>query len=79
MKQPGKNTPDEMRPEYDLTELLKDGVQGKYAKRFEAGTNLVLIEPEIHHEFKTDKAVNDALRLVIQLRKIGGGRRPASK
>ena len=70
-----KNTNDELRPEYDLTELLKGGVKGKHAKRFEAGTNLVLTQPEIHNELKTDKAVNDALRLVIELRKIGGGRR----
>ena len=71
MKRNVKSTTDELRPEYDLTELLKRGVKGKYAKRFEAGTNLVLIEPEIRNEFKTDKAVNDALRLVIELRKIG--------
>ena len=63
---------DELRPEYDMTELLKGGVMGRYANRFAAGTNLVLIEPEIHHEFKTEKAVNDALRLVIELRKIDG-------
>ena len=31
---------DELRPEYDLSQLLRGGVQGKYAKRFRAGTNL---------------------------------------
>ena len=31
---------DELRPEYDLSQLLRDGVRGKYAKRFRAGTNL---------------------------------------
>lgn len=62
---------DELRPEYDLIELLKTGVTGKYAKRFQAGTNLVLLAPEIHREFPTEKEVNDALRLVIELRKIG--------
>jgi predicted RNase H-like HicB family nuclease len=30
---------DDLRPEYDLCELLKDGVQGKYANRFQEGTN----------------------------------------
>ena len=81
MKQHEKNTIDELRPEpeYDMTALLKGGVKGKYAAEFEAGTNLVLIEPEIHSEFKTDKEVNDALRLVIELRKIGGSRRPAGR
>ena len=75
MKRQAKNTTDDLRPEYDLTQLLKGGVRGKYAKRFRAGTNLVLIEPQIHNEFRADKEVNDALRLVIELRKIGGTRR----
>ena len=79
MKQPAKNTIDELRPEYDLAALLKGGITGKHAKRFQAGTNLVLIEPQIHSQFKTDKEVNDALRLVIKLRKIGGARRQARR
>ena len=79
MNQRAKNTIDELRPEYDMTALLKGGIKGKYAEKFEAGTNLVLIEPEFHSEFKSDKEVNDALRLVIELRKIGGSRRPAGR
>jgi len=74
MKQSAKGTTDDLRPEYDLETLLKDGVVGKYAKQYAAGTNLVLIEPKIHSEFKSAKEVNDALRLVIQLRKIGRNR-----
>ena len=61
---------DDMRPEYDMKELLKGAVRGKYAKQHAGGT-LVLIEPEIYREFKSDRAVNEALRLVIELRKIG--------
>lgn len=61
---------DDLRPEYNLAELLKTGVRGKYAERFRAGTNLVLLEPDIAKAFPTDQAVNDALRLVIQLTKI---------
>ena len=37
---------DEMRPEYDLS-LLKGGVRGKYYRQAIAGTNLVLIEPDL--------------------------------
>ena len=77
MKRPAKKATDELRPEYDLTELLKGGIRGKHAKRFEAGTNLVLIEPQIHSQFKTDQEVNEALRLVIELRKLGGRRSSA--
>lgn len=30
---------DELRPEYDLSEVLKDGIRGKYADRYREGTN----------------------------------------
>ena len=37
---------DEMRPEYDFSEL-KGRVRGKYAERYRAGANIVLLEPDI--------------------------------
>jgi len=66
---------DELRPEYDLSKLLKDGVQGKYAERYRAGTNLVLLEPDVAKAFPSEKEVNEALRLVVQLTKIQGGKK----
>ena len=65
---------DDLRPEYDLSELLKDGVRGKYAERFRAGKNLVLLDPDVAQAFPNDDAVNETLRLVIQMVKppIGG-------
>ena len=33
---------DELRPEYDET-LLKNGIRGKYAERYAAGTNMVCL------------------------------------
>jgi hypothetical protein len=71
MKKPKDRISDELRPEYDLARLLKNGVRGKYAKRYHAGTNLVLLDPDIRKAFRSEKAVNDALRLVIELRKVG--------
>ena len=67
---------DELRPEYDLAELLKHGVQGKYAKRCRKGTNLVLLGPDVARAFPTEEAVNEALRLVIKLAKVPGRRKP---
>ena len=61
---------DELRPEYDLRRLLRTGVRGKYAKRYQAGTNLVLLDPDVWRAFRDGKAVNDALRLVMQLQKV---------
>jgi hypothetical protein len=71
---------DDLRPEYDLKELLKGGVQGKYADRYREGTNLVLLAPDVARAFPTEEAVNEALRLVIQLKKLPrSGRRTAAK
>jgi hypothetical protein len=64
---------DDLRPEYDLTQLLKGGVRGKYAERYRAGTNLVLLAPDVARAFPTEEAVNQALRLVLQLAKIPTG------
>ena len=71
---------DELRPEYDLARLLRNGVQGKHADRYREGTNLVLLAPDVAKAFPTEEAVNEALRLVIQLTKLpGGGKRAAAK
>jgi len=61
---------DELRPEYDLRELLKGGVRGKYVERYRAGTNLVLLDPDVAKAFPSEKAVNEALRLVMQLARL---------
>ncbi|MBI3911064.1 MAG: hypothetical protein HY320_09045 [Armatimonadetes bacterium] len=56
---------DELRPEYDET-LLKKGVRGKYAERYKAGTNLVLLAPDVAAAFPTEEAVNEALRSLMK-------------
>ena len=61
---------DELRSEYDLERLLKDGVRGKYAERYEEDTNLALLDPEVASAFPDEEAINEALRLVLQLTKI---------
>ena len=57
-------------PEYDMKSLLKGGVRGKYAARYHAGTNLVLLESEVAKAFPNEKAVNDALKLVMKLKQV---------
>ncbi len=71
MRKRPRETTDELRSEYDLRELLKGGARGKYAKSYHSGTNLVLLDPDVRRAFRTEKAVNAALRLVIELRKVG--------
>ena len=61
---------DELRSEYDLSELLKGGIRGKYADRYREGTNLVLLAPDVAAVFPDERSVNEALRLVMRLARI---------
>ena len=61
-----KNSANDMRPEYDFSSMNR-GVRGKYAARYRAGTNLVLLDPELAQAFPTDAAVNHALRAVLDM------------
>jgi hypothetical protein len=49
-KNPRNAMTDELRPEYDLRELLAKGVRGKYAERYRAGTKLVLLNTEVESQ-----------------------------
>ena len=55
---------DELRGEYDLSKL-KGGVRGKYIVRYRAGTNLVLLSPDVAEYFLDEQSVNTALRTLI--------------
>jgi hypothetical protein len=59
---------DDLRPEYDLSKLGK-GVRGKYYKRYQESTNVVVIDSDLRADFPNAKAVNDALREVQKSRK----------
>jgi hypothetical protein len=45
---------------------MKGGVRGKYVERYREGTNLVLLDPDIAAAFPDAKAVNDALRQLLE-------------
>jgi len=55
------NNEDTLRAEYPA-ELIRSGVRGKYANRYRQGTNIVLIEPDLHKIFPDSESVNRALR-----------------
>lgn len=61
MKKPDGQDSD-VRDEYDFS----DGVRGKYAENFAEGSNVVVLDPDVAAEFKTRKAVNDALRAQLK-------------
>ena len=61
-----KNNRNDIRREYDFASM-KSGMRGKYAVRYRAGTNLVLLDPEVAQAFPTDAAVNQTLRAVMDM------------
>jgi len=69
MSKASKQEPDDdLLPEYDF-ELIPGAVRGKYRRRYRAGVNLALLEPEVANAFPTDTAVNEALRKVLRATK----------
>ena len=54
-----------LRPEYDFSKL-KGAIRGKYTARYRAGTNLVLLSPDVARHFPDERSVNAALRRLIQ-------------
>jgi len=68
-KRSNKRRPQEgLRREYDLSKLGR-GTRGKYAARYKAGTNLVLLSPDVAEHFPDDQSVNQALRRLIRVAK----------
>jgi len=59
---------DDLRREHDLSKL-KGGVRGKYVARYQAGTNLVLLSPDVAEYFPDEQSVNPALRTLIHTAK----------
>ena len=54
----------EMREAYDFS----GGVRGRYAERYAAGANIVILEPDVAAVFPSSESVNAALREVIRSR-----------
>ncbi len=61
-----KDKSDEMRPEYRREDLGK-GIRGKHLEEYKAGTNLVLLSPDVAKVFTSEELVNEALRHLIQV------------
>jgi acyl-CoA synthetase (NDP forming) len=79
MKKTEPEAADELRPEYNRSDLGKI-VRGKYAGRIKEESNVVLLEPDVAQAFPNDEAVNKALRYLLEvaqasarLRKHSGG------
>ncbi|MCC7352321.1 MAG: hypothetical protein IT330_01085 [Anaerolineae bacterium] len=64
----------ELRDEYDLSKMTVVP-KGRYEPGRRAGKNVVVRAPDVVQAFPTDEAVNEALRLVMQIAKIPRKRR----
>ena len=52
-----------MLDEYDFSK----GVRGKYVERFKAGSNIVVLSPDVAEVFSDSESVNEALRTLIKV------------
>jgi len=68
MRKASTTTVDSEIPELKREELGK-GVRGKYLKHFVQGSNVVVLQPEIHKAFPTSEAVNKALASMLAFAK----------
>jgi hypothetical protein len=53
----------DLRPEYDFSRATRS----KYADRYAAGTNVVLLAPDVADLFPDSDAVNEALRACARI------------
>ena len=65
-------------------ELLKEygfrgGVRGKYSKRYAAGNNIIVIDPDLAQVFPDSLSVNRALRQLVDVARKTGTRRRRKK
>ena len=68
-----RNDPDMLR-QYDFS----GGVRGKYSKRYEEGTNVVVIDPDVVEYFPDHESVNEALRNIAAIIKRRRKAEPAA-
>ena len=74
-KAPKAQSDKDMLAEYDFSQ----GVRGKYAKRYAAGTNVVILSPDVAEVFPDSIAVNEALRTLVRMSGKTIRAAPASK
>lgn len=66
-----QNDPDDyaLRDEYDLSQMTVVA-KGRYAPGRRVGKNVIVLAPDVALAFPSDEAVNQALRLVLQMAQV---------
>jgi len=65
---------DELREEYNRSDFPGGLVRGKYAKRLQESSNIVVLKPEVAQAFPNEAAVNNALLSLIEIAQKTAGR-----
>ena len=61
---------DDLREEYDF-EHMAGGVQGKHVEQYRAGTNVIVLDPDVAAAFPTSESVNETLRMLLKIATTG--------
>jgi hypothetical protein len=76
MKKAAKPKPKNgMLDEYDFSK----GERGKYAARYAAGTNIVVLSPDVAAFFPDSDAVNKALRGLVELARKSASKKSSAR
>ena len=61
-----KKENEEMLDEYDFSQ----GEKGKYFKKYQEGSNVVVLDPDVAKVFKDRRLVNESLRALVKIIKL---------
>ena len=67
MKKAKQAAKENLREEYSPSDFTEPPVRGKYAKRLRESSNVVVLTPEVAAAFPNEKAVNKALKSLIDV------------
>jgi hypothetical protein len=67
--------PDDILPEYDFSQAAPN----RYASKYEAGSSVVVLEPDVAAAFPSAKSANDALRALAGIIQKHTANRPVSR
>lgn len=74
MSQPNNRGDSDLRPEYDFSR----GARGTHHEAYRAGTNMVLLDPDVAKAFPDSASVNRALRRLLEVAQAeAAAKRPA--
>jgi hypothetical protein len=72
-ERPESHSEEDILEEYDFT----GGVRGKYAQQYAAGSNAVVLAPDVAEIFPDSESVNEAIRAIASVARRQQAKRSA--